>query len=111
MVTSVKDRSDGLPYNMEKIEGYDHFHAKNLHQFFETHGHRQGCAVLGFQTHDVDRIAEAYRQKHPGLVRAGFPIDYGDVRIFEAYAYYNQGQRADLGTVVGSCRSPVLVAM
>ena len=34
-------------------------------------------------------------------MRAGFPIDYGDVKIFEAYAYYNVGEKADLGTVVG----------
>ncbi|CAD7962399.1 unnamed protein product [Amoebophrya sp. A25] len=83
-------------------EPLDHFHPRNLNQFFEAHGHRQGCAVLAFYTQSVDELIQRYRKTHPVLIRSGFPRTYGTTKILEVYAYYQKGSsnKADLGTVV-----------
>ncbi|CAD7926126.1 unnamed protein product [Amoebophrya sp. A120] len=80
----------------------DHFHPKNLNQYFEAHGFRQGCAVLAFHSNSVDKLAERYKETHPALVRAGFPKSYGRTKILEVYAYYQKDStnKPDLGTVV-----------
>jgi len=50
-------------------EPLDHFHAKNVNQYFEAHGFRQGCAVLAFHSPNVAELHEKYRDKHPMVAR------------------------------------------
>jgi hypothetical protein len=69
--------------------------------FLRSHSNRQGIAVLGFITNDVDAVHERYRRLHPKLIHDFSKYDDGDVKILEVFAYYDEGNgEADMGTIL-----------
>jgi hypothetical protein len=72
-----------------------------VHIFLQSHSNRQGIAVLGFITNDVDTVHERYQRLHPKLIHDFSKYDGDNVKILEVFAYYDEGNgEADTGTVL-----------
>ena len=73
----------------------------NLDRFLTAHSGRQGIAVLGFNTNDVDKIYEKYRQLHPTLVHKYCVYENDRVKCLQVFAYYQSDEKeADVGTLI-----------
>lgn len=58
----------------------------HMNQFFECHAGRQGIAVLGFQTENLDSIQRRYEALHPLLIKDY--KEYQEANVLQVYAYY-----------------------
>lgn len=87
-------------------EVIDVFSPRHIDRFLDAHSGKEGVGVLAFLAPSgsgiIDKIAEAYKQRHPALMLnpATSLSENGDHRIFEVFAYYLQSGDADTGTVL-----------
>ena len=73
----------------------------NVRRFLQSHSNRQGIAVLGFATNDVDLIYTRYRLLHPALISNFRSYNEGCTQVLEVYAYYAQdAKEVDDGTIL-----------
>lgn len=74
--------------------------AEYLQQFYRCHSDRQGIAVLGFDSNDVETIHQRYQASHPDLIHSyrEYPAVVGDdgtvTKILQVYSYY-EGKEED----------------
>lgn len=90
-------------------DDYVHFDAVCHRQFYSCHANRQGIAVLGFRTHQIQVIHDRYRRRHPHLIDSYQEYKEGDAsttKVLQVFAYYErthdngEGRRPDRGTLL-----------
>ncbi len=79
------------------------------HQFYRCHANRQGIAVLGFKTQNVEVIHERYQKYHPDLIHSCeeyVGLDGSITKVLQVFSYYeqtqenNHGMQPDRGTML-----------
>jgi len=77
--------------------------------FSDNHANRQGIAVLGFQTNNVDRIRDSYQAIHPNLIHSFECYETptgGRTKVFQAFAYYSRTQESRPDEDIDVAKSP-----
>jgi hypothetical protein len=103
LVTAAVD-GDGAADN--ETDEFVHFDLEYYREFFHNHADRQGIAVLGFRTEDIESVHNRYKQIHPDLIHSyrEYSVEGGfTTKVLQVFAYYNEtneGKRPDRGTML-----------